>query len=83
MFDCSRRGIGILLDSPMEPREQFVAKLRLERMMMVVYTVRHCRQLGPNRYQIGAELTRLAGMESTHSDEFLDALLNNDHTAGG
>ncbi len=82
MFDCSRRGIGILADAPMEPREQFVAKLVIERLMMVVYTVRHCRRLGPREYQIGAELTRLAGMEPTHSDDFLDALLKNDHAAG-
>jgi hypothetical protein len=80
LFDCSRKGLGVMADAPMLPREQFVTKLQLEQLKMVVYTVRHCRELGPNRYQIGAEFSWIVGTQDTTTpDAFLHSLLDNAH----
>jgi hypothetical protein len=40
----------------MKRGDQFVAKLRLKKLMLVLYTVRHCVASGRDQFKIGAEL---------------------------
>ena len=44
MLDCSPRGLCLLAPTRMKLREQFLLKLRFERLMLVLYTVRHCAE---------------------------------------
>jgi hypothetical protein len=55
LIDCSPHGIGIVTSSPMQAGQQFLLKLKLDKLMLVIYTVKHCRASTPRRYQIGAE----------------------------
>src|SRR5690348_2038951 len=54
LSDCSLHGLAILSDEPMQRGQEFLAKLMVKRMTMVVYRVAHCEQLDQFQYRIGA-----------------------------
>jgi hypothetical protein len=75
LLDCSANGLGIQTDEPMDTGEQFLVRFKLDRLMLAVYTVRHCRRDG-TAYQVGAALTAfIGGSEAPQSRAILDALL--------
>jgi hypothetical protein len=75
LLDCSTSGLGIQTDEPMDTGEQFLVRFKLDRLMLAVYTVRHCRRDG-TAYQVGAALTAfIGGSEAPQSRAILDALL--------
>jgi hypothetical protein len=75
LLDCSVNGLGVQTDEPMDTGEQFLVRFKLDRLMLAVYTVRHCRRDGAE-YQVGAALTAfIGGSEAPQSRAILDALL--------
>jgi hypothetical protein len=61
LLDCSTHGVCVLTPKPMQPREQFLLKLRFERLALVLYTVRNCTQGDYASWRIGAEFTEIVG----------------------
>jgi hypothetical protein len=45
----------------MQRGEQFLAKLQLERLIVLLYAVRHCTATGPRQFYIGAEFIGVIG----------------------
>jgi hypothetical protein len=60
LLDCSVHGLGLFADEPMHAGQQFLVEFRLDRPMLAVYTVRHCRPVA-GRYIVGAALTTFVG----------------------
>jgi hypothetical protein len=80
MFDCSPRGIGIITERKLPAGDQFMVKVKLDIVRLLIYTVRHCVPADGGRYKIGAELNRIVGMDAGHqTNDFLNAMLTNEH----
>lgn len=63
LTDCSLHGLGLLLPDPMDPGEQFLAKLRTrDRLRLLLYTVQSSLQQG-RAYRIGARFSGFAAQE--------------------
>jgi hypothetical protein len=62
LLDCSSHGVCVLTPTPMQPREQFLLKLRFERLALVLYTVRNCIQGDYASWRVGAEFTEIIGV---------------------
>src|SRR5688500_15504487 len=79
LIGCSAHGLGIVSPTPMKVGDQFLAKLRLDRVMLAAYTIRHCTPTGDGKhYKIGAELTAFIGTPGGNAQAALDALLGRD-----
>jgi PilZ domain len=79
LFDCSPRGLGLIAEDPIAPGEQFLAKLKLAKLTMVVYTVRYCTPIARGQFKIGAEFTGVIGSpDGCDPNVVLDALLDAD-----
>lgn len=80
LLDCSTQGLGIVTDEPMDAGEQFLVRFKLDRLMLAVYTVRHCRR-DATQYQVGAALTAfIGGPDEPDAQAILDALLAAGHS---
>ena len=80
MFDCSANGIGIITERKIPAGDQFMVRGKLDIVRLLIYTVRHCVPLDGRRFKIGAELSRIVGMDAGHqTKDFLKAMLTNDH----
>jgi hypothetical protein len=62
LIDCSSGGVCVLAPTPMQPRDQFLLKLRFERLLLVLYTVRNCIQGDYASWRIGAEFKEIIGI---------------------
>jgi hypothetical protein len=60
LLDCSVHGLGLFLDESLHAGEQFLVQFKLERMMLAVYTVRHCRRVA-DHFVVGAALDGFIG----------------------
>ena len=77
LYDCSPHGLGLITQEPMMLGEQFLAKLRVGRMTMLIYTVRHCAEIGPQQWKVGAEFSGVIGSpDECNPDAIMSALLN-------
>jgi len=74
LSDCSPHGLAIIARERMKRGDEFLAKVKIQRMTMVVYRVCHCQALPDGRYRIGAKLVECVGTP----DEILAALLAQD-----
>lgn len=75
LLDCSVHGLGLFLDEPMHAGEQFMVQFKLDRMMLAVYTVRHCRRVA-DRYILGAALDGfIGGSDDPDAQAILKALV--------
>lgn len=84
LFGCSAHGLGVVSPLPMKVGDQFLAKLRLDRVMLAAYTVRHCTLMPDGKhYKIGAELTAFIGTPGGNAQAALDALLGPEADADG
>ena len=63
LVDCSTRGLALLLDETMSPGEQFLVPLRMQKVRLLMYTVRNCQSAGPRRYRVGAEFSGFTASE--------------------
>ena len=75
LIDCSERGLGLVLDQPLKAGEQFLVKLRLAKVILLLYTVRHCEPAG-RKFRVGAQFSGIAA-DAYHGDTraILEALL--------
>jgi hypothetical protein len=71
MVDCSPHGVGILTDKPMKRGEEFLAKVKIQRVTMVIYRVMHCTEQKDGMYKVGAKLVESVGTPM----EILQALI--------
>ena len=74
MIDCSLHGIGLLATRPLPVGDPFLLKVRLKRVILVVYTVRNCVELD-GVHRIGAELTGFIGPHDCDAQAIFEALL--------
>ena len=58
LVNCSRHGIAMHFAEPMLPNEQFLVKLKINAVQLLVFQVRWCMGEAPN-YVIGAGIRRL------------------------
>src|SRR5215217_5685820 len=56
LLNCSINGLGLFTDEALAPGEEFIVQIKLERVVLALYTVRYCRRL-TDRYVVGAELS--------------------------
>jgi len=76
LVDCSGRGLGVVLDEPLQTGQHFLIRLQLDPVVLALYRVRHCTVNAQGRYHIGAELCQLIPPQDTaSSDRILYALL--------
>ena len=75
MIDCSPHGIGLLATRPLPLGDPFLLKVRLKRIILVVYTVRNCVELDGGIHRIGAELTGFIGPHDCDAQAIFEALL--------
>src|SRR5437667_12474620 len=75
LFDCSMHGLGFVMPQPMKMGQDFLIKLRVEKVLLLLYTVRYC--VAENgKYRIGAEFSGLAtDPERRDPKAVLEALL--------
>lgn len=76
LVDCSATGIGILSTRSFPPGEQFLLKVKVKSVALLVYTVRYNRELEAGIYRIGAELAGCIGPQNCDAQTILNALLN-------
>lgn len=74
LVDVSANGIGLRADQAMAKEEQFLVKFRADEVIMLVYSVRYCRPLGPPDYHIGAALIGFIGSPQKDPNWLLDIL---------
>jgi hypothetical protein len=60
LTDCSLHGLGLMLPQAMEPGEQFVARLKLEKLTLLLYTVHYCIPMKADQFRAGAKFTGYA-----------------------
>ena len=76
LLDCSSHGVCVLAPMRMQPRDQFLLKLRFERLALVLYTVRNCCEGDYASWRIGAEFTEIIGVSQLNpSNAVLESLL--------
>src|SRR5439155_27282522 len=59
LVDCSAHGLAVRVAQPMKIGQDFMVKLRLDRVVLLLYSVRHCAREGDG-YRVGAQFTGLA-----------------------
>ncbi len=77
LTDCSRNGVGLILERPLRPGIHLFLKLKLTTIALVVYSVKHCRPLDEG-FRIGADFCGVIGSEADRAstaDVILAALL--------
>ena len=57
LTDCSLHGLGLMTPHALEPGEQFAARLNLDRMTLLLYTVRYCIPMKVDQFRVGARFT--------------------------
>jgi hypothetical protein len=78
LIDCSPHGMGLFLKNPLKPGSDFLVKLRLDSIVLLLYTVRHCEAEGKG-WRIGARFTGVTGDPIRRDPQtVLDALLKPD-----
>ena len=77
VIDCSRRGVGLVLNHYLPPGAHLFLKLKLKTTSLAVYEVKHCERC-PDGFQVGAEFRNVVGNEDVSdvtADRVRDALL--------
>lgn len=60
LTDCSPHGLGLMLASEIAAGEQVLVRLNVNRMVLLVYTVRYCIPTQIGQYRAGARFTGYA-----------------------
>ena len=77
LADCSRHGVGLILQRPLRPGIHLFLKLKLKTVALVVYSVKHCRTT-EGGFRIGADFCGVIGSDAdraSSADAILAALL--------
>ena len=57
LIDCSPHGLGLTIQEPIEAGRQVLVRLKLDRSVLLVYTIRYCIPVTPTQYRAGARFT--------------------------
>ena len=57
LIDCSAHGLGMTLTEAIEPGRQVLVRLKLDRSILLVYTIRYCIPVTPTQFRAGARFT--------------------------
>lgn len=68
LTDCSMHGLGMTASHLLQPGQQFVVRLKLDRMILLMYTLRYCIPTKRDEFRIGAKFT------GYHASPFQDDL---------
>ena len=60
LTDCSLHGLGMMTSESLEVGEQFFARLKLDKLALLVYTVRYCIPTKADEFRVGAKFTGYA-----------------------
>jgi len=60
LTDCSPHGLGLVLTDPVKAGEQVLVRLNLNKMVLLVYTVRYCIPMKLSQFRAGALFTGYA-----------------------
>src|SRR5438067_77494 len=60
LTDCSQHGLGLMLPSEIKAGEQMLVRLNVNKMMLLVYTVRYCIPTQIGQFRAGARFTGYA-----------------------
>lgn len=83
LVNCSKHGIAMRFSEQMLPNEQFLVKLKINTMQLLVFQVRWCMGKAPNCV-IGAEFAGFstAQFNEADADAMLEAFLKLHSTEG-
>lgn len=78
LADCSPGGLCLISKTPMASGDQFLTELRIDKTLLVLYTVRHCAAVGSSsEYKVGAEFSGvLSGPDDVGPEAILRALMD-------
>jgi hypothetical protein len=68
LTDCSLHGLGMNLPESYEAGQQFVLRLKLDKVVLLVYTLKYCIPTKTNSFRAGARFT------GYHANTFRDDL---------
>jgi len=68
MTDCSPHGLGLNLPEEVKAGEQVLVRVNLNKMVLLVYTIRYCIPTKMTQYRAGARFTGYAA-NSFQGDE--------------
>jgi hypothetical protein len=57
LIDCSAHGLGMTLTEPIETGKQVLVRLKLDRSVLLVYSIRYCIPVTPTQFRAGARFT--------------------------
>ena len=77
VVQSSARGVAIVAQLEVPVGEQFMIQLMLDRLALLVYTVRGCTELRPGVWRIGAELQQISAPGAVGYESIRRALESN------
>src|SRR4051812_5728480 len=60
LTDCSPRGLGLMVPEQLHAGQQVLIRLKLDRTVLLVYTVRYCIPMNASQFRTGARFTGYA-----------------------
>jgi hypothetical protein len=60
LTDCSPHGLGLVLSDPVKAGAQVLVRMNLNKMVLLVYTVRYCIPMQLSQFRAGAQFTGYA-----------------------
>ncbi len=57
LIDCSPHGMGLTLSEPIEAGRQVLVRMKLDRSILLVYTIRYCIPVTATQFRAGARFT--------------------------
>ena len=67
LTDCSEHGLGMTLSEPVKAGRQLLVRMNLNRMVLLVYTLKYCIPTQASQFRAGAKFTGYAA--STFQEE--------------
>ena len=69
LTDCSPHGVAVLVRTRLRHGQEFILKLQLDRLLLVVYRVRYCRRQNDGWHRLGGLLAEIVGARDPHDFE--------------
>jgi len=67
LTDCSSHGLGLMVPEQLQAGAQILVRLKLDRVVLLVYTVRYCIPMNASQFRTGARFTGYVA-SSFHGD---------------
>jgi hypothetical protein len=75
LSDCSPHGLGMTMTSAVKAGQQVLVRMNLNKMVLLVYTVRYCIPMKVGQYRAGARFTGYAANSFQGETESIVAAL--------